>query len=161
MLNRNSPPSLVLTLVAALLTAGCERDSADKTQPGSSGAAAPSGGAGTGAGAAATPVVAEGNFEAADCTQVAGWAWDPKQPDAALTVEVFDGTKLLGTVKADVFRQDLVDTKRGNGKHGFLYPIPDSLKDGKPHSIRVRVVGATADLPNSPKTITCSPDERE
>ena len=157
MLNATSRPCLVLALVAALLAAGCERDSADTAQPRPSSTTAPA----RSGGASAGPVIAEGNFEAADCTQVAGWAWDPKQPDAPLTVEVFDGAKLLGTARADVFRQDLLNAKRGNGRHGFLYPVPASVKDGKPHSIRVRVVGAVADLPNSPKTITCSPGERE
>jgi hypothetical protein len=63
------------------------------------------------------------------------------------------GTKLLATVKADLFRQDLLNIGRGNGSHGFVYPTPTSLKDGQPHTITVRFAGTTRALSSAPKTL--------
>jgi hypothetical protein len=86
-----------------------------------------------------------------------GWAWDATQPAAAISIDIYDGDNLLATVKADVFRKDL--KKKGNGgKHGFRYPTPASLKDGKPHSVRVRFAGTKLDLINTPKLVTLPPE---
>jgi hypothetical protein len=72
---------------------------------------------------------------------IVGWAWDLKKPDTAVKVDIYDGDTKLATVTADQFRQDLADAKIGNGKHGLSYPTPARLKDGKAHTIRVKVAG--------------------
>jgi hypothetical protein len=102
-------------------------------------------------------VAYEGRHGVANCDFIGGWAWDQNRPDAVITVDIFDGDALLATVAADVFREDLLDAGKGNGKHGFRHPVPDSLKDGRPHSIRVRISGTTIELPGSPRTLTCPP----
>ena len=45
----------------------------------------------------------------------------------------------IATVQADQFREDLFKAKKGNGKHSFALPTPDSLKDGKSHKIEEEV----------------------
>ena len=100
--------------------------------------------------------VYEGYLDSADCQSIAGWAWDSNQPDAAIDVDIYDGAALIGTVTANQFRQDLLNAGKGNGVHGFTFATPASLRDGQPHSIRVKFSGTSTDI-GAPLTITCSP----
>ena len=97
----------------------------------------------------------KGHHETANCDRISGWAWDTAQPNKSLNVDIYEGGLRVATVPASGFRQDLVDAGQGNGKHGFEFAFPDKLKDGKPHSIEVKVAGTDFKLDNSPKSITC------
>jgi hypothetical protein len=97
-----------------------------------------------------------GSLDVVTGEQIAGWAWNPTQPDTPIKVEIFDGDKNLVTVLADQPREDLVKEKKGNGKHGFSIATPASLKDGKPHTIRAKVQGTGHELAESPKTLKAS-----
>jgi hypothetical protein len=92
----------------------------------------------------------EGSLDKVSAEEIGGWAWDSSQPDVPIKVDIFDGNKKLETVVADIFRGDLVKEKKGNGKHGFSYAPPDSLKDGKSHTIRAKVSGTNQELSSSP-----------
>jgi hypothetical protein len=94
----------------------------------------------------------EGSLDQALASGIAGWAWDRKRPDSPINVDIYDGDVKLATVQADLFRDDLLKEKIGNGKHGFNYPMPDRLKDGKSHKIRATASGTKKDLDLSPKT---------
>jgi hypothetical protein len=95
-----------------------------------------------------------GALEVVNADGIFGYAWDSSRPDKAIKVDLFDGDKKLATIVANEFRQDLVDNKIGDGKHAFSYTtIPDRLKDGKTHTIRVRVSGTDHDLTNSPMNL--------
>lgn len=104
----------------------------------------------------AGPPVYEGFHDITNCNGIMGWAWDKNQPDAPIQIDIYEGDKLLATVTANEFRQDLLSASIGNGKHGFTYPVPPRLKDGKPHVIRMRYAGTTIDLSNTPKEINCN-----
>jgi hypothetical protein len=94
-----------------------------------------------------------GGFDVVDANFISGWAWDSRKPDTPIEVDIFDGDKKLTTIRADVFREDLVKEDHiGNGKHAFNYATPQSLKDGKSHTIRVRITGTDKELEDSPKT---------
>ena len=82
-----------------------------------------------------TPVPPYGSFDAANCSSIAGWAWDPQQPNTPISVNIYADDNLVATVSADQFRQDLLDAGIGNGVHGFSLATPESLKDGQPHQI--------------------------
>jgi len=101
--------------------------------------------------ATATPY--EGTLDQADRTSIRGWAWDKRQPDSPINVDIYDGENLLATVEAKVLRRGLLSKGKGNGQHGFRYATPDHLKDSKPHTIRVKVTGTDFELRNSPKVI--------
>jgi hypothetical protein len=88
---------------------------------------------------------------------ICGWAFDSSQPDTPIKVDIFDGDKKLTTVLADELRDDLVKEKYGNGNHAFTYATPDSLKDGKSHTIQARIAGTVKELEGSPKTFKSSP----
>jgi hypothetical protein len=103
----------------------------------------------------------EGFHDAADCTQIYGWAWDASQPTTPINVDIYVDNVFSMTVPANQFRQDLLDAGKGNGEHGFSFPTPEALKDGQPHEIRVRIAGSNIDLGNTPRTITCNPHAYE
>ncbi len=97
-----------------------------------------------------------GSFDSADCNTISGWAWDPQQPNAPVSVNIYADNSLVGSVSANQFRQDLLDAGIGNGVHGFSFATPANLKDGLPHQIRVLIVSTMSDINGSPKTITCA-----
>ena len=78
-----------------------------------------------------------------------------------MQLELYADDKLQGKRQASaLFRKDLLDAKIGTGKYGFEYPIPPSLKDGKPHVIKLRPEGTDYELEfwmNTPRSITCNP----
>jgi hypothetical protein len=98
-----------------------------------------------------------GSLDGVTGESIHGWAWDGNRPDSPVKVDIFDGATKLDTVLADAYREDLVAGRIGNGKHGFVYPTPAGLKDGKPHTIRVTISGTDKEVA-SPKTLTLTPD---
>lgn len=90
-----------------------------------------------------------GVLDVADSHNIAGWAWDSRNPTAPVKVEVYDGTKLLLTVEASVCRLDLVDYL-GDTDHGFVCPTPAAVKDGRPHEVHVRFAGSALEVGHSP-----------
>jgi hypothetical protein len=98
----------------------------------------------------------EGRLEVAACTVIAGWAWDRRQPDVPVNVDIYDGDVHLGTVTAYWFRRDLAEAGIGRGRHLYLFQPPASIKDGRGHSIRARIAGTDADLAGAPMPFQCS-----
>jgi hypothetical protein len=145
---------LMWILVSILVAAACSKQSppageekVDRSQPGPavSTQAEPPGGY-------------EGFLETVSCDQLKGWAWTPSQPERPLTIDLYDGDRLLATARADQFRQDLADAKKGDGRHMFVQATPLEIKDGKPHSIHavVKSAGFTlTPLADTRSSITC------
>jgi len=100
------------------------------------------------------PAVDWGHLDAASCTQISGWAWDEGQPDTPVTVLTYDNGQLLGTALAGIKRGDL-QGEFGNGAHGFIQPLPPSVRDGDHHTLRVVVATHDAPIHGSPRTLTC------
>ncbi|GAB3896682.1 hypothetical protein GCM10028803_14540 [Larkinella knui] len=97
----------------------------------------------------------EGYLDVVNCTTIQGWVWDRNRPNTPITVEFLDGTTVVGSVDANIFRQDLKTAGKGNGSHGYSFDVPVSLKDGQTHSISGRIPGGNFTLKWSPKTLTC------
>lgn len=80
----------------------------------------------------------QGWIDGADCTQIAGWTYDPDTPSQAIAVDFyFDGPAGSGKglhSTADVHRPDLC-TAIGSCDHGFTLPTPMGLMDGAAHSV--------------------------
>ena len=147
---------LMLTLVAC----GC---SGQQSPAGDGGSDRPQPAVAPAASTPNTPAQAsathEGFLDQVSCQAVSGWAWAPSQPDRPLTIELYDGDRLLKTVLADQFRQDLADARKGNGRHVFSEALPPEIKDGKPHSIRAVVKGTSYELTplkEASSPITCA-----
>ena len=88
----------------------------------------------------------QGCLDAVNATVIAGWAMDGTKPMSPVTVDIYDGDRLLASVPARDFRKDL----KGDGKHAFRLATPASLKDGRPHTIHAKCAGV--ELRSSPKT---------
>jgi hypothetical protein len=97
----------------------------------------------------------QGVLESATCTEVRGWAWDPMFPDSPISVEVLVDGVPAGTVPASELRTDLLASGKGDGRHGFTWPVPASLRNGKPRRITVRIAESTDPLAGKRRTITC------
>jgi hypothetical protein len=97
--------------------------------------------------------VPAGSLDLVSADTIGGWAWDEKRPANPVKVDIYDGDILLATVPAVRFRQDLVEVGIGNGRRGFMYATPHGLKDGKDHTIRVKVSGTDTELAGSPKML--------
>ena len=100
---------------------------------------------------------AEGYHEAMTCEIIYGWAWDSTKPDEPVSVDVYAGDKLLGTIAADQYREDLKAANKGNGKHAFAFPVPADLKDGKTYPITMKISNSETVFFGSPKMLTCAP----
>jgi GT2 family glycosyltransferase/SAM-dependent methyltransferase len=97
----------------------------------------------------------EGSQDRATCRAITGWAWDPSDPERRLWVELREGERLLGSVRADRLRPDLVEAGKGDGKVAFFFTPEEDLHGVEPCWISARVLGLDRDLPNSPRRIEC------
>lgn len=106
----------------------------------------------------AEPASYEGFHDATDCDSIKGWAWDTLRPNDAVEVDIYDGDTPVATVTANLFRKDLLEARKGNGAHAFDYSVPARLKDGKPHTIRLKIAGTEINLTGTSKQIDCKPE---
>jgi len=111
-------------------------------------------------------MVPVGWLDSADCDVVKGWTCDANDYGAQLDVHLYEGGgylvgTLLGVVKADVYRADLLGVCGGNGYHGFNFVVPDLLKDGKSHDVYAYAINVPRNdngnplLNGAPRTINC------
>jgi len=96
--------------------------------------------------------VLEGRLETFDNYELKGWVWDPFRPNSVERVELeVEGVRY--PVVANVFRSDLKNNDKGNGKHGFVFPLRKGLPLGKVHSVRAFVAGTDIELRDSPMLV--------
>src|SRR5262249_24073432 len=50
-----------------------------------------------------------------------GWAWNKRQPNAPVKIQIWSGDTLLDTILAASPRQDLIESGKGDGKHAYYY----------------------------------------
>lgn len=141
--------ALVLCLAAEVGLTACSNNQPDRPAitPQNQNAAKP---------AASAPPLYDGYIDVANCDAIHGWAWNQNDPDNPLSIEIYDGTTLLATLKANELRENLISAGKGNGKYAYTYMVPPNLKDGKPHTIRVKIAGTNFELGHSPQNITCT-----
>ena len=96
-----------------------------------------------------------GYLDAANCTIIGGWAVDPNNVSASVTIELFDGANYLQTVQTTGVRPDLGLP----GTHGYTIFTPASLKDGYQHFVYAYALNhaALSSLSNSPISVQCLP----
>jgi major membrane immunogen (membrane-anchored lipoprotein) len=103
----------------------------------------------------------EGFLDVVNCQTISGWVWDANRPNTPLTIEFLVGStvesaRLVGSIEASLFRQDVKDNGKGNGSHGYRWDTPEGLKNNQTYSIWARIQGTTYLLKGSPKTLTCT-----
>ncbi|MDH4390032.1 MAG: exostosin family protein [Aquabacterium sp.] len=71
--------------------------------------------------------------------QAHGWAFDRRQPELRLPVELLHDGQTMARGVADMHRADLVQAGLGDGHHHFRLAVPATWQDGKPRRLSVRV----------------------
>jgi hypothetical protein len=103
----------------------------------------------------------EGFLDKVECGTMRGWVWDANKPNTPMTVEFLEGSTSLGTVVADIFRDDIKAAGKGDGRHVYSFNTPANLKDNRTHTISARVFGSTYTLKQAPKVLgPCAPSGR-
>lgn len=97
----------------------------------------------------------DGFIYGADCSTFRGWVWDRNKPNTAFSVDIFNGTEFVTSLMANQFRQDLLTAGKGDGKHAFIWSIPENLKNGSTLLLSARVTNNGFELKDSPKAIIC------
>ncbi|MFN7931326.1 MAG: hypothetical protein U0Y68_26035 [Blastocatellia bacterium] len=66
-----------------------------------------------------------GAIDVTDATRIAGWAYDPREPNTPLEVQLFVDDKFASERRADEPREDLVRAAAAqNPAHGFTFAVP-------------------------------------
>jgi len=97
----------------------------------------------------------DGSHDVADCHASRGWAWDATRPEGEVSVDVYDGERLLGTLPANQPRGGRGTEDHRDGRHGFVWETPPEIGDGRPHSISFRISGTNIPLHHTPRIVTC------
>ncbi len=84
---------------------------------------------------------------------IAGWAWDPANPDEPIEVEILDGESRIAVVKAELLRPDLVKFGNGGCRYGFRIALNRTLLPLARHTLTVRRMNDGVELAKSPVTI--------
>jgi len=88
------------------------------------------------------------NLDECSVRGVIGWVVNHEEPDRRVTVELIIDQELIGRRLADDFREDLSEARIGNGRFGFVFPVPESIFDGESHGVQITTsagdIGATS-----------------
>lgn len=113
----------------------------------------------------------KGVLDTVDCNVISGWTCDSDDYNKSLDVHIYDGLAATGSIAtsglADRARPDLKsapNTCNGTTRHGFEFPFPESLKDGKEHTLNAYGINFPASSEGNSqlwversKKVTCSP----
>lgn len=102
----------------------------------------------------------EGYLDKVECGTIRGWVWDRNKPNTPMVIEFYANGASVGTTTADIFRQDLLDAKKGNGAHAYSFTTPAHLKNNATHQISAKILNSAYVLKGAPKPLTCSPSAR-
>jgi glycosyltransferase involved in cell wall biosynthesis len=92
----------------------------------------------------------KGRLDSVEWQAIAGWAFDPDQPDEPVLLEILDNDVPLCRLAADRYREDLEKAGLGSGRCSFRLRIPEGLSAFERHVIAVRRASDGAELPGSP-----------
>lgn len=98
----------------------------------------------------------KGYVDRADEKSIAGWAWDPEQPDRRIHLQICDGGDVICEVRADLMRADLARADIGDGRYGFAIQLPPNLLLSPVHLLHVRFKETGGDLVRSPQWVYTS-----
>ncbi|GAB3333886.1 hypothetical protein GCM10027299_41740 [Larkinella ripae] len=99
----------------------------------------------------------DGYLDKVECGTMRGWVWNRDKPNTPVRVEFFTGNTVWGSTMANIFRQDLKDSGKGNGAHAYSFTTPATLKDNTTRLISARVEGSAFELKWSGKSLICPP----
>jgi phytanoyl-CoA hydroxylase len=85
---------------------------------------------------------------------ILGWAWQPASPNTPIEIDVVVDGVVACTGRAALYRPDLEKSGKGNGQHAFELRLPEELKDGQRHQLRIVAAGSTATIVAHEGTVT-------
>jgi hypothetical protein len=97
-----------------------------------------------------------GNLERVTRTMIEGWAFEPGDPDARLSLTILANGAEIGRVTADRPRADLAAAGVGDGGHAFQFHLPRGFSPDRAHQVEVRRVGDWAPLPGAPAILAAA-----
>ena len=59
---------------------------------------------------------------------ISGWAYNQAKPNEELVLDIYIDDYKIGSVNANIYREDLKRLKMGSGNHGFSFNIPTDIK---------------------------------
>lgn len=80
-----------------------------------------------------------------------GWIMDEDALDKSIQINIFVDEKCIATATADIFRTDVLAAGFGNGKYGFLVPIPNEFYNDTEHKFNLGYLGLF--IPGAVKTV--------
>jgi spore maturation protein CgeB/GT2 family glycosyltransferase len=92
----------------------------------------------------------DGFLDAVNGHIIGGWAFDTKNIDDSVNVDLYIDNTFITSNAASNFRADLVRAKKGTGKYGFNFEIPERYFDGREHKFDVKFAGTDQSLKKSP-----------
>lgn len=108
-----------------------------------------------------------GTLDAADCSIIGGWAYDPDSPSSIIGIHIYENGAgagpLIAATTTSGERSDVNQAFNITGNHGYTIRTPASLKDGTDRVVRAYAIdneGNTlrnAEVSGSPKTFNCAP----
>jgi len=91
-----------------------------------------------------------GAIDTRGCDTVAGWVYNSVNPKEEINVALYIDDKQIEVAPARTLREDVKAQGIATGEYGFSFKLPDSFKDGKPHTISAKTVGSDYTLINIP-----------
>jgi hypothetical protein len=108
------------------------------------------------------PEPLEGHVDVADWRLIAGWAFNPAEPETPLWLECVIDDRPPVRFLANMLRGDLQREGVGTGRYGFHLSLPAPLDPTQPHQVTVRRESDGRILRNSPRLLEraklCEPD---
>jgi cephalosporin hydroxylase len=87
---------------------------------------------------------------------VSGWAFDPDS-GGGLPLAFYDGDTWVQDFEANHWRSHAEELRRGDGRCGFDFPIPDAIRDGQIHELDIRVRASGRSILGQPLRVRTEP----
>ena len=90
----------------------------------------------------------EGNIDSLENGVISGWAWNPREPDSPVELELLANGRAVACFTADLLRTDLQKAGKGGGYCAFSLDLPPELLDGVERELRVQTRSEGVLIPN-------------
>ncbi len=94
-----------------------------------------------------------------DCQTVTGIVWDRAKPGDQPLVDIYVDYAWVARARADEYREDLRHRGMGDGRHAFRYTFGQEVRNGRAHTVEVRLTANDAFLRGTPTDISCPREE--
>lgn len=95
----------------------------------------------------------QGHCEAINGTKFKGWALDNNNLDRKVKISVYEGSKLLTQVVSNIHRADIQQWKKGDGRFGFMFELPEQILDNQAHQLSFCFENSHVEVTNSPQIL--------